>query len=51
MQIKPSIAEIDMAPGDRLTMRVGMLRKCDIEVLSNGALRIYYDGGWVLEVK
>lgn len=51
MEINPSTAEIDMKPGDRLTLRVGMFRKCNIEVTANGTVRIYHGAGSLLEIK
>ena len=50
MQIEPSKARIAMNPGDTVRIDVGISYKCDITILSNGKLRVYYDGGKCLEI-
>ena len=50
MEIKPNSAYISMVPGDKLKLNVGIDYKCDIIVLSDGDLRIYYKGGKSIEL-
>lgn len=50
MEIKPRSVDISMVPGDRLSITVGIMYKCEIVVESNGELRIYYDDVKCLEL-
>ena len=50
MEFKVHNTDIEMVPGDRITISVGILHKCDIEVQKNGDIRIYYEGGQSLKI-
>ena len=50
MNIKPRHIDIDMVPGDSISINVGINYKCDIEVSSNGKLKIYYENVNCLEI-
>ena len=50
MDIESKLAHINMVPGDAIKINVGISYKCDIVVMSNGKLRIYYNDGESLEL-
>jgi hypothetical protein len=50
MRIEPSKTRITMDPGDTIKINVGISYKCDITILSDGKLRVYYGDGKCLEI-
>ncbi len=50
MQIEPKLAHIGMVPGDTLKINVGISYKCDIAVMPDGKLRVYYADDEILEL-